>query len=197
MKKGFTLSETMISLVVIGVIAAIILPILNSIRPDNGRVLYKKAMYSMQNAISTALNDSTSNASNAKAFWAGDDVTAGEFCASIAETMSIIGDSNCGTVGSYSNPNFKTINGSTWWGLGDASDADKFTLGTGTHPSKTIYVDVDGANGENTLGKDQFKLKVRYDGRVTTGTTTSTDPTSENNWDAENDYLSDALKIKK
>lgn len=186
MKNGFTLTETLISLVVIGIIAAILLPVLNSIRPDNGRVLYKKALYTMQNAISTAINDNTGVASNAQAFWADSTVQPGDFCNMISDTLNVVGTVSCGSVGSSSSPNFITSNGARWWGLDDVSSG-KFTLGTGTNPTKTIFVDIDGSGGPNTLGKDQFRMNVRYDGRVTT----------DSSWTTENDYLSDSLKIKK
>lgn len=189
-KKGFTLSETMISLVVVGVIAAILIPILNSIRPDNGRVLYKKAMYTMQNAISSAINDNTINASNSSAFWADDGshtIKPGDFCQNIADTMNVVGDVSCHSIGDAAHPNFITTNGARWWGLGEATTADQFTLGTGTKATKDIYVDIDGSGGSNAIGKDQFRLKVKYDGRVST----------DSSWTSENDYLSDSLKFKK
>lgn len=186
MKKGFTLSETLVSLVVIGIIAAVLIPVLNNVRPDKDRLLYKKALYTMQNAIATAINDNTINASNTSAFWAGDEVQPQDFCNNIADTMNVVGAVNCGNIGSSTTPNFTTSNGSKWWGLGGSDPADKFTL-TGAKSTKVITVDVNGNSGENQDNVDQLKLKVRYDGRVTTDTS----------WTKENEYLSDSLKINK
>ncbi len=184
MRKAFTLAETLIAIVIIGVIAGFLIPVLNNIKPDKERVLYKKALYTMQNAIATAINDNTLSASNTSAFWAGDEIGATDFCNNIAETMNIMGNVNCDSAGTASSPNFVTVNGAKWWGLGGS----KFTL-TGASKIKTITVDIDGDSGKNTTGVDQLKMQVRYDGRVTTGTGTD--------WDVENNYLKDTTTIQK
>lgn len=182
MKKGFTLSESLISLAIIGVISAVLIPILNNVRPDQDRIMYKKAMYTMQNAIATAINDNTTPASNTEAYWAGNEVGAQDFCNNISNAVNTVGSVNCGVAGSAASPNFTTVNGAKWWGLGN----HKFTT-SGANETTDVMVDVNGNGGDNAVGIDQLRMKVRYDGRVTT------DPT----WTTENDYLSDALKIKK
>ncbi len=182
MKKGFTLSESLISIAIIGVISAILIPILNNVSPDKDRVMYKKAMYTMQNAIATAINDNTTPAANTSAYWAGDEVTANSFCTDIANTINTVGTVDCSIPGSAAQPNFVATNGSKWWGLGN----HKFTT-TGANETKDIFVDVNGVGGDNTVGVDQLRMRVRYDGRVTT------DP----DWTTENTYLSDSIKFQK
>ncbi len=182
MKKGFTLSESLISIAIIGVISAILIPILNNVTPDQDRVLYKKAMYTMQNAVATAINDNTIPSSNTSAYWAGDEVTATDFCTNISNTMNVVGSVNCSITGDASNPNFVATNGSKWWGLGN----HKFTT-SGANQTADVYVDVNGNGGDNTVGVDQLRIRVAHDGRITT------DPT----WTTENDYLSDAIKFQK
>ena len=59
MKKAFTLSEALITLAILGVLAAILIPVINNVRPDKDRITYKKALYSMQGAISQAMDDAT------------------------------------------------------------------------------------------------------------------------------------------
>lgn len=182
MKKGFTLSESLISLAIIGVISAVLIPVLNSVRPDQDRIMYKKAMYTMQNALATAMNESLPPAANSDAFWADSEVPAtgkDSFCESIAGSLNVVGNVSCGGAGDATAPNFTTVNGAKWWGLGGS----KFSVG-GT---KDITVDVNGNGGDNAAGIDQLRMKVGFDGRVTT------DPT----WTTENDYLSDALKVQK
>lgn len=182
MKKGFTLSETLISIAIIGVISAVLIPVLNNVRPDKERILYKKALYTMQNAIATAVNDNTIAAANSSAYWADPSVSAQDFCANIASSVNTVGSVNCAGAGSFSEPNFTTVNGSKWWGLG----GDKFSL-SGAGANKDITVDVNGSGGANAVGADQLRMRVRYDGRVTT------DPS----WTTENEYLGDAMKVNK
>ncbi|MBQ4646240.1 MAG: type II secretion system protein [Candidatus Gastranaerophilales bacterium] len=51
MKKGFTLAETMIVLVVIGVLGAILLPVINKANPDSDLLRFKKAHETLLNAV--------------------------------------------------------------------------------------------------------------------------------------------------
>ena len=51
MKKGFTLAETMIVLVVIGVLGAILLPVINKANPDGDLLRFKKAHETLLNAV--------------------------------------------------------------------------------------------------------------------------------------------------
>ncbi len=194
MKKAFTLSEILVSLVVIGVVAAILIPMLNANSPQKERVMYKKAVYSMQEALSTALNDIgySQDAANvgvdsSDSYWAG--VDAAKFCNSVANAMNTIGSVNCGASGDKNSPNFVTSNGIKWWGLGGSAVTKA--------SDKTIYVDVNGDAGPGTPGVDILKLNVKYDGRVVTPQSTTTDSTTGTNWSTENTYLGDATKSTK
>lgn len=57
MKKAFTLSEALVTLAIIGVLAAILIPVINNARPDKDKIVYKKALYSLQNAVSNAMEE--------------------------------------------------------------------------------------------------------------------------------------------
>ncbi len=56
MKKAFTLAETMITLVVIGIIAAIVVPVAIQSKPDENIMKFKKANDTLYQTISTLLN---------------------------------------------------------------------------------------------------------------------------------------------
>ena len=56
MRKAFTLSEALVTLAIIGVLAAILIPVVNNARPDKDKIVYKKALYSLQTAVSNAMN---------------------------------------------------------------------------------------------------------------------------------------------
>lgn len=59
MKKisAFTLAETMISLVVLGIIMALVLPTIMSSMPNKNKMMVKKAYYTTENIISELIND--------------------------------------------------------------------------------------------------------------------------------------------
>ena len=56
-KQGFTLAEALITVGIIGVVAALILPAVNNLRPDQNKVLYLKA----HDALGYALHNLASN----------------------------------------------------------------------------------------------------------------------------------------
>lgn len=176
MKKGFTLAETLISLSIIGVIAALTIPMLIPLMPDKSRTMYKKAVYSVQNSISMALNDSSSIAASSSTGWATTGVTSTTLCTDIAKGLNTMGTVSCTAAGSDAAPNFITVDGAAWWGLGGV------TLSVGS-PTVDAYVDINTSHqGKNVVGDDIFRVRIKYNGKV------SVDPS----WSKEVDYLGSA-----
>ena len=56
-KKGFTLTELLIALGVIGMIVAILVPIIFNLIPDQSVLMAKRAYYSIQTVVSDLIND--------------------------------------------------------------------------------------------------------------------------------------------
>ena len=181
MKKSFTLSEALITLAIIGVLAAILIPVINNVRPDKDRVAYKKALYTMQSAISNAM-DSTeySMAANSAAYWREGGKYGKDFCHSIADALNITGKVNCDgpfpncpstSSSCYESPNFITTDGIRYWNLENAFPGSTDTL-------QTVYVDRNiGTNELRSIerarqrsGSDAYgmKIQVRYDGKIGT-----------------------------
>ena len=57
LKKAFTLAELLIALAVVGVLVAILMPIIFSIMPDQNALMAKRAYYTTQTVISELIND--------------------------------------------------------------------------------------------------------------------------------------------
>lgn len=187
MKKAFTLSEALITLAILGVLAAILIPVVNNVRPDKDKITYKKALYSMQGAIASAL-DSTLLAAGGELSnqWGADPdayplagLTNDAFCLAVADSLNTAGRVNCSSSGHdcpggssggscYDSPNFITTDGIRYWGL------------EGAFPSsgeKIIYVDRNLSSGElRNLAKKRLrgtggdgtglKIRVRTDAKV-------------------------------
>lgn len=208
-KNAFTLSEALVTLAILGVLAAILIPVLDNVRPDKDRIMYKKAMYAMQGAVSSVMDEITAVATNTNYYWA--DAVAKDsvdFCEKVAGSLNTTGRVRCGDVGqSWENaeakakgesgdtaePDFITTDGIMWWGLA------KYKFGTdSTNPNEAnsevhnIYVtrkDQYNSDGSMKDGNAPLKIQVRYDGRVGTG--------EGADWAAENDFLEDSLNLQK
>lgn len=129
MKKGFSLSEIIVSLAIIGVISTITLPLILSVGEDTNKYLYKKAFQLTETAISDLVSNTTIypygnfvNASNASFF-----------CLNFASEFNTLGSVNCTGPSSITNPNFITSNGMVWTKLENTFASNV-----------TITVDIDG-----------------------------------------------------
>ena len=193
MKKAFTLSEALVTLAIIAVLLAILIPVIDNVRPDKDKVYYKKALYDMQNAVANAMDSTVySVAANSAAYWADDNVGESDFCKSIADALNTSGEVDCTGPSSYSHPNFITTDGIRFWGL----EGKIFNLEEGTR-TREIYVDRPISESEfrtvaSKRGRSEEGLKIRisYDGKIDTGSS------DEDNYDYENDLIEDTESLQ-
>ena len=203
MKKAFTLSEALITLAILGVLAAILIPVIDSARPDKDKITYKKALYTMQGAVSNAMDSTVySVAANSAAYWKDENIGEEDFCRSIADSLNIAGRIKCGTsdgysceadevkpAGSscYSDPNFITTDGIRYWGLEGkfADDTREIFVdrAIGTNELKAVE------RSRNKTGNEAkgLKIRVHYNGKVDTADTPE--------YDFENDLIENSLQI--
>lgn len=113
-------------------------------------------------------------------------VDSNETCVDLAESMSLLGDYTCVKTanckpakgrGKTGKPNFQTSNLIAYYGLekdftssfrGVATDTAK--CATAAVGMKDIMFDIDGDDGPNEIGKDQFPMKLLATGEVIPGT---------------------------
>ena len=166
-KSAFTLAETLIVMGVIGVVAALTLPNLNSSTSDKEVVTKVKKIYqNLNDAMGRAeavygpysdwfVNDTTDAA---KATRAGERIT---------EFMKI--SKNCGITanqGCFSSSGARDTPSSPSAVALDTGDAYRVITADGTalrfkyESGINIYVDIDGPKGANVLGKDTFYFMI-------------------------------------
>ncbi len=55
--KAFTLAEVLISIALVGIISAIVSPIIANLAPNKERVMFKKAYYSLASIVNLLVTD--------------------------------------------------------------------------------------------------------------------------------------------
>ena len=182
-KKAMSLAEVLVSLAVVGVLAIILIPLMLKSTTNKEKFLYKKAINSMQNAISAVMSEYEAvNAANFLPELSQNE----DIRAQIASKLYARGTVRTGDgAGSASNPDFTAGDGMTWWNI-----PQKWTPGDSYID---VNVDVNGDNGKNissddaspTDKPDQLKIRIMKDGRVVVPEIGS----DGNDWTFVMDYL--------
>ena len=158
-KKAMSLSEVVVCLAVVGVLAMILVPLLTKTTTGKEKFLYKKAINTMQNAVSAVMNDNTvMNSSN---FWPELSSSGLDVRDAIAQKIILDGTVNNSANGnsSFTNPDFVSSDGMIWWGLPTSWEQNN----AGSSKSYyDVYVDVNGEKGPNTLTTDATNPKDTY-----------------------------------
>lgn len=189
MKKAFTLAELLVVLAVLGVIAAIVTPVVFDAMPNENMIRFKKAYYTFEKAVQTLANDTNLYPEVTVFTNSNQDY----FCnnlANLLNTASLGGNnpSNCSgstatmqtasalNDGSPADPTPENPNPEATGGTcGDANSATPaFITSDGVwwwglrstfNPDKSYYtvvcIDVDGKGGETAI-----PVGLRYDGKI-------------------------------
>ena len=194
-KSGYTLAEVLIVMIVIGIIAAILMPMFGNLRPNQEQVMLKKAYYLAGRNVTELVNDdefyaetdkeATSGFANtANVRYKGVDYGGNEkFCKLFAEKMNLKGGYSCSS----------NLNYATSMPKGQPAVSKTFTTADGMvwilpvsnfGSVQSIYVDVNGDKGPNCFsgyatnlntsvkcakseGPDRFEIRVNNLGKLT------------------------------
>lgn len=161
MKKGFTIAETVLTMAILGVIAAVTIPIINDAQPNKDIVMYNKALSTMQTAVGEIINksfdiaiDADVSVYNPEDFLAN--IPSKNICMQLAANLNTKGEIKCNQSEaemSYDSPDFVTTDGLKFWHVGGPDDWF-FAGGDGIDD---ILVDY-----ELTDADKKRRLKARY-----------------------------------
>lgn len=167
-KKGFTLEEISIALVMVGILSVLMLSAIRKVTPDKNKVLFKKAYSIAERTVAELVNDETLYPydSSRVGFLNIDSITtptgltasgATKMCKLFVSKVNTITESTSG-----GTCTFETTDGIAWSFPNNASFP------------KTITVDVNGSEAPNTASgtkQDRFNIIVQSDGKISvTGT---------------------------
>ena len=181
-KNAFTLGEILVTLMIVGIIAALIIPIIKNIQPDRQKLMFKKAYTTVERIVTELINDdylysetsdkigldNTNNVEVNGNNYSGNT----KFCRLFAMKVNIVDETaiRCpgtpGTTGTFGLPSFITTDNIAFYipSTNFATDA-KITVDTnGNKEPNCIY--------STTCEKpDVFEIYVQADGKIyVTGT---------------------------
>ena len=181
--KAMSLAEVLIAMAVVGVLAVILIPLMLKTTANKEKLLYKKAINSMQNAVYAVMSDYEAvNASNFLPELSQNQ----EIRAQIASKLNAVGSVRTADgAGSAEDPDFQAADGMLWWNIPKHwTPGEKYI---------DVYVDVNGEKGTNitsdeassTEKPDRLKIRIMKDGRVVVPEV----GTDGSDWSFEVEYL--------
>lgn len=193
MKKGFTMSELMIAMAVLGILLAMVIPTLVNTRPDEFKMLTKKAYYVTEQVVSSLINDPvlypdntmycpTGSVPGETCTYGFDDTSSvtynaetfsgnTKFAKLFAEQLNVVDTDE--TSGNYI---ITTSDGMTFDFSTDTNSPVKTPWTVGVAPKtnyRNIIIDVNGDKAPNCLETDtncsrpdQFRIVIYSNGRI-------------------------------
>ena len=172
MKRAFTLAELLIALGVVGVLAAILMPVIQHITPNQDTVMAKRVFFTVQNVVSELINDpacypdKTASTGSDRAF-GFEDGYGYEGCTYWDSNIDTEGNANDKFLtlfmnkvdGEGTNDSFTTKDGVVWTAV------TKSFSKTGTKPSDRylkLKADVNGSEADG-----DFTMQIDSDGKIT------------------------------
>lgn len=197
--KAYTLSEVLVTIGILGVLAAMIIPAVTKTKPDVNKVMFKKAYSSIEKTVADMIGDSIAYPSTDTTGFANADTSGitgfpastDKFCYLFSQRMNTVNTVNCPSTGGPGT--FTTTDGIVW----TFTVPSTFTVGASNYYN--IKIDVNGTKAPNcgdtanssgytactgNQTADKFYVGVRYDGKINVIDTNAipilTNPTKSN-----------------
>ncbi len=174
MKKGFTLAEVLITLGVIGIVAALTMPTIIAKYKEKQIVTSVKVAYSIfsqafirvvqeNGTLDNLVNDENSNGKNGEVLF----LELSKYIKNVKSCGSGVNDKCFGS--KYKTLDGRTLSSNTW---NNYTNMAKGVLGNGmsfwilNYDNTQLGIDINGKKGPNQLGVDFFHFGVNPDGRL-------------------------------
>lgn len=178
MKKGFTLSEVLITLAIVGVIAALTIPaIVKNYRNKLYVSQLKRTYVQLTDAMQAIMNDeSTNNYYSTSAGVAPDDIATCKkgpcyFLTNYFKTIKTA--CGGGAEGSCTAAHYKTLDGAVDKGAMNGSYCVQISTGATicishntANTVSSVIIDVNGQSEPNIAGRDVFSLDIKQNGTL-------------------------------
>ena len=158
-KNGFTLSEVMVTMAILGVLAAVIVSSISAMKPNVEKLMFKKAYRIAEAVVADMISDTSlypPNYEGESLFTSPADGV--DFCSEFAKRVNTVDGESCND--SDGNISFTTTDGVEWAMVSSFSG-----------DLTRIYIDVNTKDSSNdvkggTEGSDWFTINVTKDGKV-------------------------------
>lgn len=152
-KQGFSLAEALMTMVVLGIILAFVLPSITSTKPSESKLLYKKTFFTISEAMMAVINNPDLYDTTKYDVLKYPVDTEGEnFCQYLAGYLNTVGNVNCED---DNNGSFTLANGVYISGI--PKKAMKRSEVNGSDPSGKIWKDAKNENLYFIVGTDGTK----------------------------------------
>ena len=183
--KGFTLAEVMVALAVIGVLVAVVTPAIMKTKPNKNKMMVKKTFYSVEQIVSSLINDAKLYPDYTDGCDDGDDTTVcyygfDDTTATSYEGTSYSGDDkfrglfkaklNVSRTDSDNSYIFYTNDGVKWdlssakgWAQADADDTKPITIDVNGDGAPNCRQSAEGCSATNF---DQYIINIQTNGKL-------------------------------
>lgn len=191
-RKAFTLAETLITIGLIGILAAILIPALTAVSPNRNKVMLRKAYTTLEQTVSKMINDGVdypsgqvvtdSNGHVCQRGFNYTDITtntSNKFCYFFTDNLNTIGNISCPAVGAGWATTEKaadTTDGMTWFLNNSMSVENGWNFPVANAYDTFVIVDVNGVNNAPNCFNDQYWSTYKPDAATYNYTGTCSNP---------------------